>query len=163
MFWSFFSTPDLAAEMIQKLKRPASLQVYISHDLADASFPKRVGIRAAEGLLTLNAFPFANHFENAGIKLHHRVLKAYFPKANVNKWTIYGHAAAESMVALFFEVGRNLDRQSFLEKAYSFRWKQSLVAPPIHATNTLNWINAMRVAQVKNGSFVFISPWIQAL
>ncbi len=155
-----FSTPAVSHQIISKLKKNKPSQIYLGYD---ATFPKPIETTSAKTILTLGNLPFASHLENKGIQLHHRLLQAYFPKTEPNQWTIYGHVAAESMVALLHQVGRDLNRQAFLKQAYSFQHKSSTIAPPIHATKTLHWVRSMRIAQLKNGSFVFISPWIQAL
>ena len=155
-----FSTPDASAQMISKLKKSKPSQIYLGYD---TKLSKDIAKISDKKIFTLAHFPFTSQQENRGIRLHYRLLKAYFPKIEPNQWTIYGHAAAESMVALLHQVGRNLDREIFLQHAYSFQRKPSAIAPPIHATNTLHWVHSMRMAQFKNGSFAFISPWIQAL
>ena len=155
-----FSTPDVSTQIISQLKKGKPSQIYLGYD---TTFPKGITKISTKKIFTLGNLPFTNHLENKSVKLHHRLLQAYFPKTEPSQWTIYGHASAESMVNLLSQAGRNLDRQGFLKLAYSFQNKRRHIAPPIHAINTLHWIDSMRIAEMKNGSFVFVSPWIQAL
>ena len=155
-----FSTPDASSRLISRLKQQKPEQIYLGYD---AKFAKSLVVKSDKKILTLSNFPFASHLENKGIRLHHRLLKAYFPELSPNQWTIYGHAAAESMVVLLQQIGRKLDRQTLLKHAYTFQYKQSHIVPPIHAMDSLQWVKSMRVAQFFDGSVTFVSPWIQAL
>ena len=159
-----FTTPQPAIEILQQLSREGfSGSIFLGLALADSRLLEWVGPRVLEGVSVLIAHPLSSQTDHPGIQLHHALLREYAPELEMNRWTIYGQALAELMVEILTRSGSELTRKQVINTAEQLHQWQGLLNPPI----TLSFhnhlaITQLKVGQVKEGKFEFVSDWIDA-
>ncbi|MBF0287967.1 MAG: ABC transporter substrate-binding protein [SAR324 cluster bacterium] len=138
-------------------------RIFLGHDLADSHFMQKVGKEAMEGIFVLTSYPLASQTEHPGIQRHRTILKEYAPELEMNRWTIYGQAAAELMVEILHRSGRDITRISVIETAEQLNnWQGNLLPPVTMTPQNHQAITQLRISQVQSGKFEIISDWIDS-
>ncbi len=158
------TVPQVAVAFLQQAyEQGLQTKIYLGHALADSRLPEWVGKNASEGVSVVAAYPLASQTEDLGIRLHQAILSEYAPQLTMNRWTIYGHAVAEAMAEILYRSGRDLTRHQVVSTAEQVTQWKGVLTPPIDLSpQNHQAVNALRIAQVNQGKFTFISDWIPA-
>jgi len=151
------------SDIIDFLKAAPGLNipVYTGHAIADSRLPKWLGKGIYKQVRVLTAYPLIKDIENAGQKLHLKLLSEYEPELTPNRWTVYGHAVAELMVEVLRRSGRSLSRSIAIQAAENIKNWQSTLLPPIFlSTNNHLALTTLRVSQILDDRVNHLSDWI---
>ncbi|MDP6215934.1 MAG: ABC transporter substrate-binding protein [SAR324 cluster bacterium] len=151
------------SDQLDFLKASANINIpiYTGHALADSRLPEWLNRKLAARVRVLTAYPLIVETEHPGYKLHQQILKEYASRLSVNRWTLYGQAAAELMVEVFKRTGRSLSRQKAVIAAEKINKWQGKLLPPIFLDSRNHLaLSTLRVSQISLGRVNHLSEWI---
>jgi branched-chain amino acid transport system substrate-binding protein len=158
-----FGTPALTAAALKFAKQQGwNAQWVISAVNFDASTIKLAGADVIEGVVSGGSFKLPEDVDDPEVKKHIEFLKKYAPGVEAGTFTIFGQSMAELWVEVLKKAGRNLTRESVIKAAESIKgFKCSLCLGTINMSDKDHApIEGMRLGQVKNGRWVYISDYV---
>lgn len=158
-----FTIPEYGVPFLkQAYQQGLRTRTILSEAMADSRLLKWAGKNAMENVSVLTYLPLASQSDDAGIRLHRSVLSTYQPDVEINRWTIYGQAVAEAMTEILYRSGRSLTREKIIQTAENMSLWQGSLTPPLTMTHQQHLpVTRLRIAQVNNGSFKYITDWIE--
>ena len=153
------TTSYMASRILRQAKRDGlKSRMFLGHDMADDSLIESTGADVMEGAWVVSSLPFAAMKEDPGISLHRNLMAVYQPDVAVDRWTVYGQAAAEAMTAVLHRAGRNLTRDGALVAAESLKAWSGPLTPPVNLSEADHSVlGSLRMARVVGRRFVFVS------
>ena len=170
--WELISErkPDLLvvlgdfSDQLDFIKASVNLNIpfFTGHALADSRLPEWLNKEQVARVRFLTAYPLLVETENAGNKLHQKILNEYAPHLSVNRWTLYGQAVAELMVEVLKRAGRSLSRQKAIIAAENIKQWQGELLPPVFLDSRNHLVlSSFRVSQISPGRVIHMSEWIE--
>lgn len=138
-------------------------QLYGGWALADQRMIQWAGTQAMNSVRILTAMPTRDMESHPGVQLHQALIRAYNPSLVMDRWSLYGHAAAEVMTEILWRAGRKVTHASVVQAAESLDAWQGTLSPPITMNESSHIaITAFKIAEVQQGRFVPITDWISS-
>ena len=166
------STPKFAAQAIKKM---AELDWKPMHLMTDVSISigavmKPAGLDASEGVLSAGYLKDASDpqwKDDAGMKKFLAFAEKYMPGVNLSDAnTVYGYAAAQTMVQVLKQAGDNLTRENVMKQAASLKdFTPDTLIPGIKVnTSATDFapIEQLKIMQFKNGKWDLFGDVISA-
>jgi branched-chain amino acid transport system substrate-binding protein len=166
------STPKFAAQTIKKM---AELQWKPMHLMTDVSISigavmKPAGLDASEGVLSAGYLKDASDPQwknDDGMKKFMAFADKYMPGVNISDAnTVYGYAAAQTMVQVLKQAGDNLTRENVMKQAASLKdFAPDTLVPGIKInTSATDFapIEQLKMMQFKNGQWELFGDIISA-
>jgi ABC-type branched-subunit amino acid transport system substrate-binding protein len=166
------STPKFAAQTIKKM---AELQWKPMHLMTDVSISigavmKPAGLDASEGVLSAGYLKDASDPQwksDEGMKKFMAFADKYMPGVNISDAnTVYGYAAAQTMVQALKQAGDNLTRENVMKQAASLKdFAPDTLVPGIKInTSATDFapIEQLKMMQFKNGQWELFGDIISA-
>ena len=153
------TTSYMGSQILRQAKRDGlKARMFLGHDMADDSLIESAGADVMKGAWVVASLPFAAMKDHPGIRLHRKLMEVYQPDVSVDRWTVYGQAAAEAMTAVLHKAGRGLTRDGALTAAESLQgWSGPLTPPVTLSATNHSVLGSLRIARVVGRRFVFVS------
>jgi ABC-type branched-subunit amino acid transport system substrate-binding protein len=166
------STPKFAAQTIKKM---AELQWKPMHLMTDVSISigavmKPAGLDASEGVLSAGYLKDASDPQwknDDGMKKFMAFADKYMPGVNISDAnTVYGYAAAQTMVQVLKQAGDNLTRENVMKQAAALKdFAPDTLVPGIKInTSATDFapVEQLKMMQFKNGQWELFGDIISA-
>jgi branched-chain amino acid transport system substrate-binding protein len=166
------STPKFAAQTIKKM---AELEWKPMHLMTDVSISigavmKPAGLEASEGVLSAGYLKDASDpqwKDDEGMKKFMAFADKYMPGANISDAnTVYGYAAAQTMVQVLKQAGDTLTRENVMKQAASLKdFAADTLVPGIKINTSASDfapIEQLKMMQFRNGQWVLFGDIISA-
>ena len=134
---------------------------YVGSALAEIRTPKTLPEPFLRRLFVLSQLPLPLEQEHLGIQLHQKLLEIYQPGQQMTRWTIQGQAAAELLVRLLEDNGRDLTVPVLLETAERFSQPaQSLLPAVSFSPSQHRALMSFRISRLFPDRVEHLSSWI---
>jgi branched-chain amino acid transport system substrate-binding protein len=166
------ATPKFAAQAIKKMAeidwKPMHLMTDVS--ISIGAVMKPAGFEASEGVLSAGYLKDASApqwKDDEGMKKFMAFADKYMPGVNVaDSNTVYGYAAAQTMVQVLKQAGDNLTRENVMKQAASLKgFAPDTLVPGITITTSATDfapVEQLKMMQFKNGQWDLFGDIISA-
>ena len=120
------------------------------------------GVRNVEGVITAGYLPQYDDDNDPKIKKHKEIMAKYAPGLQIQNFTVYGHAAAETMVETLKQAGRNPTRDSLIQAAEGIKCFKGMAFSPVSmGADDHRPLESIRLERIENGKYVYFGDIIK--
>jgi ABC-type branched-subunit amino acid transport system substrate-binding protein len=136
--------------------------IYVGSGMADMELLRQFGPKVQNRLFFLTYLPLIQENNHPGIILHRRLLNEYYPGQETTRWTLVGHAIAETMIKLLHRSGIRLSPYQLATTLQLVAQWQGRIAPPMEFPLAESAVTSFRVTQLIQNRVSYTSDWISA-
>lgn len=139
-----------------------NVPIYTGSAIASAELATQFDPFVLRRLYLLTHLPTLLEKTHAGVRLHTQLLREYAPETPPSRWTLLGHAIAETSTAVLHRVGPRLTSYRLKQNLQQpWNW-QGQLTPPLQFPIEQAAVQALRVSQILPDRVVHHTDWISA-